>query len=876
MDFTGPGCERTSDASRRLPVIEVKFSAPRLPRHVIDRARLESQLARRDWRVALITGGPGAGKTVIAGQRFESVEGHRAWITLDADDDHPERFWLQVGSALRRAVPEHFVGTDLFPPTPRRRRDDSPAADLALNAASLDEPLVMVLDQLDRIRNPLILNEVAALVEHLPTGMQLIVTSRVDPPLPLAQWRARSWLLELRQHDLAFTADEASALFAAAGEERLTTDQVARLASRTEGWIAALRLALISMRNSDDAAGVVETFSGRHRMIADLLVSEVLDQQPADVQEFLVRTSVVKHLDPDLCNVLTGREDSDHLLRSLEAAICFVVADDERLSYRYHHLFAELLRVELDRRYPGAADQVHRKAAEHLEARGDLTEAIGHHLAIGDRDRAFDLAFASAFRHWDAGDIAAATAWVDVFPQEYIGESVNRMLTYGLAVSMCGRLDEATAWLDRAELQLRNDPDASERDLRHADALRVLQLGTSGAPESGIECGHRAIEAIAGGCDLGAVGDRVRINLARSYLLVDEPDMAADSISGEQVGDSLATLVLAPAVRARVALRRGHLHHALEEVGRSLNAAAALGVPRHFGTVDALIARVGVLTERNDLAGAVATVSQMHEMMARHRDTPAYDVLTRVDQVRIAAAAGGLEDAFAVLEEAKSYLGDRQLPPLRRIIDALEARWRIESDELPHAERLIGGLAPGSTSRVLLAARLDLALERPENTIERLAGADLTTLRDRLTAEVLVARACLVLAPDDAPAAFARAAEMAADEGFLRTFLEEGATAVRHLRIAADGLGTPGGARLASALGAPPRSRVTAPPPSLLSERESAVLRFLPSRLTNKEIAGECFMSVNTVKTHLKGIYSKLGATTRSEAVDRARSLQLL
>jgi LuxR family maltose regulon positive regulatory protein len=800
----------------------------------------------------------------------------RAWITLDLDDDHPERFWLHVGSALRRTVPEHFVGKDLFPPVHRPGQRGSPAADLIMNAASADGSLLIVLDQLDRIRNPSILGEIEFLVEQLPTGMQLILTSRVDPQLPIARWRARSWLLELRQGDLAFTTEETTALFVTAGEDRLSNEDIGRLASHTEGWVAALRLALISMKNSDDPVAIAQTFSGRNRMIADLLASEVLDRQPEAVQQFLLQTSVLRHLDADLCNELTGRTDSEEMLRALEANICFVVADDERTSYRYHQLFAELLRLELERRHSGMSQTLRRKAAEHLEARGDLTEAIGHCLAVGETDRAFDLAFASAVRQWDHDDVSAAAAWVDVFPSEYVSDSVQRMLLYALAVSVCGRLDEATAWLDRAEHQLRLDPGASERDLRHADALRVLQLGTSGAPEDGIDCGRRAVDAIASGLDLGTVGDRVRVNLARAHLLVDDWTAAADAIDGDDLGDSVATLLIAPAVRARVALRRGHLHEALEEVGRSLNAAVALGVPRHFGTVDALIARTGVLTERNELAEAVATIAEMHTRMERHRDTPAYDVLTRIPQVRVAAAAGGLDDAFAVLEEARASLGDRKIPLLRRIIDEVEARWRIESGELRSAEDLVDGLPHSWPQRSLLAARLALVRDRPRETIQRLGAEQFATLRDQLAAQILVARACLQLASDDAPAAFTRAAELAAREGFVRMFIEEGAEAVRHFRIAADGLGTPAGTRLASALGAPPRLRVTTPTPTVLSERESAVLRFLPSGLTNKEIASECFMSVNTVKTHLKGIYSKLGASTRSEAVDRARRWQLL
>ena len=188
----GPGRTLAADDRARLPVLDAKFAAPRLPSSVIQRPRLAKLLSTPDWRIVMITGGPGTGKTVAASQHFESMAGSlRAWITLDSEDDHPERFWLHVGSALRRAVPEHFVGTDVFPPLHEPGRGASPATRLIMNAASVDEPLLIVLDQLDRIHNPSILGELEALVEHLPTGMQVVATSSVDPPLPIARWRAR-------------------------------------------------------------------------------------------------------------------------------------------------------------------------------------------------------------------------------------------------------------------------------------------------------------------------------------------------------------------------------------------------------------------------------------------------------------------------------------------------------------------------------------------------------------------------------------------------------------------------------------------------------------------------------------------------------------
>ena len=859
----------------RLPVLAAKLVPPSPPSDLVPRPRLQSHLGDTEWRVALLTGGPGTGKTTAAAEWLQScTDARRAWVTLDETDDRPERFWLHVDAAVRGAAEEHV---DVSSRAARRRRGGPPFAGFLDEATSLHRRLVCVLDQMDQIRDPSILADVATLVDHLPPGAQIMVTSRTDPPLPLPQWRARSWLAEIRQHDLAFSPEETRALFAAAGEDRVAADDIVRLTDHTEGWVAALRLAMLSMRGRSDARTVAENFSGRNRMVAELLVTEVLDRQPDDVQEFLLRTSILSHLDADLCNALTGRTDSHEVLTTMEKEIGFISADDERTTYRYHQLFNDLLRFELRHRHPDEHLALHRRAAEHLEARGDVADAVGHLLAIGERERAFDLAFASAFAFWDYGDIAAVSAWAGVFPREFISESVHRMLVYALALAVAERFDEAVPWLDRAMLRLAADDRPAEEDLRHADALRLMQFSTSGSGDDGIECGRRALVAADAGATLGPVGRRIRPNLARALLLVDDPEGAADALDSGPAGDEVAALVLAPAMRARVAVRRGQLDEGMRCADQSLDAAEALGLPRHLGALDALIARTGVLVERQRPDEAAESFDRMHLLLARHPDNPAHEVLTRLDDIRRGNRDGAYEDGFAIVDEARGMLGGRSRPALERILDSVEARWRIESGELTRGADLVARLSDDWPGRVVLEARLALAREQPADAIRLLTAAPARTLRDRLTTTLLLGRAHAATDGRDAAPWFARAVDLAIDEGFVLTFLEEGRLAVRHSRVAAEALATPAGARLAAALGAPTAAASTAHPSRLLlTEREGAVLRYLPSRLTNGEIARECFMSVNTVKTHLKSIYAKLGVSTRAEAIDEARRLHLL
>lgn len=861
---------------RQLPVLVSKIGPPPVPTFAVDRARLIAALTKRDWRIAVVTGGAGTGKSVVAAQFCAALtDATPAWVSLDSDDDRPERFWLYLITALRRAVPGAFEGVAAQVPSARTEFGDL-VTELLVDASSLPRPIVIVLDDLHTIRDPDILGGIKLLVDHLPPQLRLLITSRSDPSLPIARWRARSWTVEIRQDELACSTDEALALLAALGEHRLTLDDVDDLRAHTEGWVAALHLAALAMNGRDDAAAVARQFTGRHRMIADLLMSEVLDAQVHDVQELLLRTSVLEHFDGDMADALTGRGGGAAALAALSSHISFLVpVDDQRTTYRYHPLLRDLLQLELERRHPNAAVALRRTAATALEARGEAAEAIMIHLASGDLDQAFALAFSTAYRQHDRGDLAAMASWVDLFPHEYIADSIDRMLVYSFSIGACGRLDEAQAWLERAQHRMLAESESSERTLRYADALHLMLFTIGGGVDDGIESGRRVVTAVDEGIDIGTLGARARPNLARAYLLNDDPDGAERVLDGGVFHDELAATLLAPAIRARVALRSGRLGRAIDHATRALTAAATLDAPHHLGALDACLARTGVLVERNQHVDAVAGIEHIREIVDRHPEALAYQVLGRLDEVRLTVANDGLDRGFVVIAQLRRLIGPRSHPPLWRVVDALAARWHIEAHDLVRAEQLIDRLTPGPR-HALLAARLDLAQGRPADAMRRLADADFATVRDRLGADLLLARATRELGSPDTVVYVERAARPAAEHGFVRTILEEGPDVVRAIRRAAEHLETPDGDRLAVALGAPPSRPRSAHPAVVLSERERAVLRFLPTRLTNQEIALECFMSVNTVKTHLKSIYSKLDVSSRSDAVARARVLALL
>jgi LuxR family maltose regulon positive regulatory protein len=270
-----------------LPLLNAKLAPPRVPAHAVPRPRLGERFGG-SWRVALVTGAPGTGKTLAVSQWFESLPtSRRAWVSLDPTDDRPAQFWLTVLAALDRAAPGAFPRTASLA-SGGHNGDEPFLVELAVEISGLDPPAVLVLEDLHAIRDRRILDGVAFLVDRVADEFRLVITSRADPRLPVGRWRTRAWFVEIRQGELGFTPDEAGTLFAAMGEHRLDPDDIEHLTKHTEGWAAALQLAALSMRDRDDPSAVARRLTGRHHMIADLLLTEVLERQPDDVREFLL------------------------------------------------------------------------------------------------------------------------------------------------------------------------------------------------------------------------------------------------------------------------------------------------------------------------------------------------------------------------------------------------------------------------------------------------------------------------------------------------------------------------------------------------------------------------------------------------------------
>jgi LuxR family transcriptional regulator, maltose regulon positive regulatory protein len=733
-----------------------------------------------------------------------------------------------------------------------------------------------VLEDVHHLQSPEITEDLGFVVEHLPGASRMLLTGRADPPLPVSRWRGRGWLAEIRQHDLALTLPETAELFTALGEHRLAAGQIETLWRHTEGWAAGLRLAAAGLKDRADVSAAVAEFSGRSPMVADLLADELLRRAPRELSEFLLRTSVADVLDAELCDALSGRSGSGEVLRRMEADLKFVMATGPgRDTWRYHPLLAEMLRAELQAHRPGEIQELNRLAAVILQERGDIAGAARCLLAAGDTDRAFSLVFNAAYRRADLSDTPGIAAFVNLFPRELVTESASRMLTYGLMLGLAGQVAEARAWLQRARMRIGDEPEARLKDMATLDLLRLLTFAVSAGTGDGIDAGRRAVEAVEAGLDLGVAGARARMNLVRGYLLVDQPGEADAVLRAGSPGDEIAALVLAPALAARIAVRHGRLSEAGRQATAALEAAHAFGLDTHPGAIDAHLALAGVRIDRNQLAAATAAFRLLDGVIRANPFALVYHVLVQLEKARVAAALDNCDEVFAILCEVGKLIDHLPRSALRCMVDAAAARWHLEAGQARQAEELIATL-PGGAARTLLRARLDLARGRFDAVQARLGRASPGTMRDQLAGELLLARAAIASGEDPGGHMMA-AAGLAAPEHLVRVFLEEGPAVARLARAAAESLGTQSGTSLSVALGSPPPSRAARRQPAvILTDRELLVLRFLPSHVTNAEIARECLMSVNTVKAHLKNIYAKLGVSSRAETVERARLLGLL
>ena len=435
--------------------IETKLHAPDARVEWVERPRLTEYLTDATARLVLVDAPAGFGKTTLVAQwRSSPAEGRPfAWVSLDRADDDPSRLWWYITGALQRACPE-FNGEgileELRVPAPDVTGTVLPL--LANELAALAVPVVLVLDDYHAIKERGCHDQVAFLLLHLPPSAQIVLITRVDPPLPLARMRASGEMVEVRARELRFAPDEAAALVQSVSGARLGAADLSDLMERTEGWPAGIYLAALSLRGHRSPHEFVREFTGNNRFIVDFLADEVLTRQPGDIQQFLARTSILTRLCASLCDAVTGSADAAHIIEVLERENLFLVPlDDNRQWYRYHHLFAQLLRSQLARTEPGIVHVLHQRASAWHQLSGSTEEAVSHSLAADDIDTAVDLITRYWHAYVDIGRTATVSGWMHRLGDDRIAANPVAAHCAAWAAALSGDRETVRRWLPAVE-----------------------------------------------------------------------------------------------------------------------------------------------------------------------------------------------------------------------------------------------------------------------------------------------------------------------------------------------------------------------------------------------------------------------------------------
>jgi LuxR family maltose regulon positive regulatory protein len=880
------------------PLAASKLNPPRTPRWLVARARLlESLDAGVQGSLTLLTGPAGAGKTVLLSSwvtTTAALPGPVAWVSLDAADNDPARFWSYLLAALRQsgaAAPSgRLANLDL----PIGGPDRGFVLGLAAALAELEEPVVVVLDDLHEITNPAVLDGLAAVLRRPPPALRLVLATRADPPLPLARLRVGGRLTNVRAAELAFTAGETAKLMASHGLVLADAD-LAVLRARTEGWAAGLRLAALSLQGRPDPERFLAGFAGSTRAVADFLLEEVLGRLPPEDRTFLLHTSVVERLSGELADAVTGRADGAQTLARLERSNAFVVALGHALPwYRYHQLLAELLQAQLQADTPQLVPELHRRAAVWYRDHGFPVEATRHALAGGQWTLAAELLTRMWRRFVLDGEMTILGELVDQFPSDVVAADAELLAVRAarrLAVGDWDGADDDLRLAERAGVDL-----PQRRRARFEVTLATVSLYRArlrGDLDAAVAAARRMLPAQDAGSGKLVGEDDVRA-LALLNLGIAELWTGALAAATRHLQEGLAAArradrdCLAVGFLAQLAAvsALSRLEEGIRLAREALEPAERRGWSRQPNVACAYLVLGSAHLDRGDLAAA----DRYLDLGAACRPEPAISVAIGLARAVLSHAksdpAAGLESVRGAQQELQRFNGPHAMAAS---LQQWEVRLLAATGRIDQARALLPPSdepAPFSGATRAVRARLQLAEGDPAAAVATLApsregSAPAQFLYETLEAVLLDAVARRRLGDDDGAAtSVEHALQLAEPDGYRQPFWSLGEEVHALLRrqqergtahpgLLADLLDSPG-------VAAPSTLQPRVAPVAPLTDREQAVLGFLASELSTRQIADELYVSINTVKSHVRNIYRKLDASHRGEAVSRARHLRLL
>jgi len=904
-------------------LLQTKLAIPPLRSDLVKRLRLVNKLnAGLNGKLTLLSAPPGYGKTTLISEWIHQRKLQTAWFTIDEGDNDPASFLAYMIAAFQTIEKNWGRPARELLQSPQLPSLESVVITLMNSLTSLPKNIVLVLDDYHHIQSPSIHRMLGFFFDHLPPEMHVVIATRSDPPLPLSKFRSRNQLTELRASDLGFTSEETRIYFKEQLNVDLAFEEVHLLDSRTEGWITGLQLAALSMQGRPDVPAFVEKFAGDNRYIVDYLMEEVLNRQTQPIENFLLETSILDPLTGPLCDEVTGQKNSQEILEKLEKSNLFIFAlDNERKWFRYHRLFADSLRQHLQHKHGDSVSELHRRACDWYDKNHLKYEAVDHALAADDFNRAAFLLEDMAETVWDRGQQMTLAQWFGRLPRRIISSRPQLCVFYARSLIMSGNQTDAEHCLSSAEQILESSseeiveifPDGTrfhhvynrKETLGKISAVRALSAMYRGDVPNVIEHAYHALVLLPEdnltwrgvvttmlGMAHGWAGDGDMAKAEKAFLSASSISEKAGNISFHLfAGLSLAGVY---SYQGRMAEAEKLCHHLLQIAEQ-----AGLSKTGNAGSIYSILG--GILSEKDQIAKGMSLCRKGLELAQFSHDLIALQGI-RLNMIRIWLIQKEIGRASRLIEKIERDAKKYSLPPwMIHVTAAYRGAIMLETGNFDAAIRLAeeqeldtkNKLSARSDPEHIFLARMLISQEKPleaEIFLTRLIknaeeGQRITVAIQMRLVKVLAlyAQAKIAEAVDE----LKRALAISEPAGFIHVFTMEGQT-MRSLlqKIMEDEK------RVLSAQNTPvPKSyikRILAafepartPGKAVeleenLSEREMEVLKLIAAGLTNQEIAGRLFISLNTVRTHTKNINSKLHVHSRTQATARAKKIGLI
>jgi LuxR family maltose regulon positive regulatory protein len=866
------------------PLRLTKLNLPQSRHQRVCRPELVEKLnAGLSRKLILVSSPAGYGKTTLVLEWLSQLpdEYSIGWISVDQSDNDPVRFLAYMIAAIGQSFPGFGKKISTMLQNPQTPPYDVVLTNLLNEMAEISTPFILVLDDYHSIQTPRIHKNLATWLEYQPASMVLVVISREDPLLPIARLRARGQLTEIRQDVLCFSHPECVHFIHDVMGISISTEDIAALERRTEGWITGLQLAAISMQHHPDPSSFIKAFTGSSRYILDYLMDEVFSDQSENMQNFLIKTSILDRLSGPLCESVTGYQDSQERLEALEQSNLFIIPLDQTRSwYRYHRLFSELLQNRLRRKEGESPAELHIQASQWFEENNYVEEAIQHACAANHWDRTARILFRVTTEMLRVGEAVTLVRWFGMVPKDVLMQHPQLCFEYTWPLMLTGHYKEAAELLDHVELLAQDIPPF----LGEIMAAQAYLARAQNQHDRMVERSERARTLLP--ADSLNSRSLVAINLGLAYWHLGDMEgtekVLKEAIATSQASQNHYALITAIILQGRVLAVRGQLRSAEKKWLQAIEAGGKLPI-----NALAYLDLSAIHYEWNQLSKADSYLQGAFDL-SRYGQNEEFEVACWMMQACLSIAAGNAQAAREALSRGQALIDKSTIPELTASrFEVAKLRFALSQDDLRTAIQLADRTADNVDSHNfcrftnLSKAKLFLTQNQTQQAENYLAALNKTAQNKGWRYALIVIRAYQTLAARNHEIALCSiedALKLAKPEGFLRIFLDIGAQLMPYLQEAARCGVEPGyvGQILSNLQKEPMAEYLTSHLAEPLSKRELEVLHLVAAGLSNREIAQNLVISLGTAKTHIHNIYGKLDVSNRAQAISRARDFELV